>query len=100
MLKSLLLVATSAISSAQLSPYNMTQAICYTKGDHIDVTTCHQRVFDALVQAEVDALTSARGAQVNTDASAAAVAATANALAWAYDSVATTLEKHGKTWKW
>ena len=94
------LVATSAISSARLTPYNMTMAICHTEGDTIDASACHQMVFDGLVQAELAALVSARAQQVDTDASAAAVAATANAAAWAYDSVVTALEKHGGTWKW
>lgn len=97
-----MLVATSALAHANLSPYNMTKTICFAAPDDkkIDNAFCHQQVFDALVQAEVDALTTARQSQVTTDASAATVAATTNALAWAYQNVITTLEKHGIKWKW
>ena len=95
------LAATSALAHSNLSPYNMTKAICFAQADNmIDNAPCHQKVFDALVQAEVDALAAARRSQITTDASAATVAATSNALAWAYQNVVTTLENHGANWKW
>lgn len=92
--------ATSAFVHSSLSPYNMTKTICFAPDDLVDNGPCHQKVFDALVQAEVDALTHSRQSQVHTDSSAATVAATTNALAWAYQNVVATLEKHGTKWKW
>lgn len=94
------LAATSALAHSNLSPYNMTKVICFAPDNVVDNTPCYQKVFDALVDAEIQAVTASRQSQVSTDSSAATVAATSNALAWAYQNVATTLEKHKATWKW
>ena len=95
-----LAAATSALAHAGLAPYNMTKVICDAPGDLVDNTACYQHVFDKLVEAEVTAVAASRRAQLDADASAATVASTANALAWAYQNVVTTLEKHGVKWKW
>lgn len=93
------IAATSAFAHASLSPYNMTKAICYAPDNVINNTRCHQQVFDALVQAELSAIAKTRQSQVDTDALAAKVAATANAVAWAYQNVMATLKKHNLTWQ-
>jgi len=87
----------SAITITRLSPYNMTEDICFAKGDEIDGAACRLVVFDALVKAEVDAVSQARMMQVYTDASAATIASAATAFAWAYDHLMSAIDKHPRT---
>ena len=99
-MRAAVLATTSAIACSHLAPFNMTMALCAAPGNIVDNSACYQKVFDQLVQGEVDALLAARQSQVTSEASAATVASTTNALAWAYQNVVSTLEKHGATWKW
>ncbi len=93
------LTSAVAVQANRLSPYNMTLAICEAKSDKIDNGACYQRVFDALVDAELRAVAAGRAASVEQDAAASAVAGVGNAMAWAYDSIAHAHSKHKKLWE-
>lgn len=68
----------------------MAQQICQTYSVEIDNMQCLQQTFDTLARAEAAALVDER----NKGVDAGGIVSTASALAWAYDTLMTGLEKH------